>query len=313
MAYTLPYKKFGLSSTYSPFTNSYPITKNIDITMKLPDSQVFIDEPYIVLETGLIPEVTSFFNGNINFTIEKKDGQSIKLVPRVGTTEIGQSLFPEKNEIVWFDKQGIQGDYYIHSDYAGENIHIQGDFMVSALESKVFNELVSSTGNDITDLQNNLSNINTTLKRERLKIEIEEKTYTWAPSVYRSSVDMNVSNRFNAPSGTIGMLGHRINALSLSVSWDKRQFPYYPNTCNVKININGAQYIAQVQPTDQGTSISASFNNNSLFGGGNATYIDMSAYGGVNIAFIGQWRNNGSMSINTNFNITVWWLKQINY
>lgn len=307
MAYTLPYKKFGLSSTYSPFTNSYPITKNIDITMKLPDSQVFIDEPYIVLETGLIPEVTSFFNGNINFTIEKKDGQSIKLMPRVGTTEIGQSLFPEKNEIVWFDKQGIQGDYYIHSDYAGENIHIQGDFMVSALESKVFNELVSSTGNDITDLQNNLSNINTTLKRERLKIEIEEKTYTWTPSVYRSSVDMNVSNRFNAPSGTIGILGHRINALSLSVSWDKRYFPYYPNTCNVKININGVQYIAQVQPTSQGTSISASFNNNSLFGGGNATYIDMSAYGGVN------GRNNGSMSINTNFNITVWWLKQINY
>lgn len=307
MAYTLPYKKFGLSSTYSPFTNSYPITKNIDITMKLPDSQVFIDEPYIVLETGLIPEVTSFFNGNINFTIEKKDGQSIKLVPRVGTTEIGQSLFPEKNEIVWFDKQGIQGDYYIHSDYAGENIHIQGDFMVSALESKVFNELVSSTGNDITDLQNNLSNINTTLKRERLKIEIEEKTYTWAPSVYRSSVDMNVSNRFNAPSGTIGILGHRINALSLSVSWDKRYFPYYPNTCNVKININGVQYIAQVQPTPQETSISASFNNNSLFGGGNATYIDMSAYGGV------KGHNNGSMSINTNFNITVWWLKQINY
>lgn len=126
-------KIFSISSTYNPFRN------NIDLKMVSENFFIgcsnFINDSVISVETGLIPTPESFLTEVFTVNILDTNGNILqKLRQRIGET--GNNNYPKEDEIIWFDIEGMQGDYWINDVWENKILNISGYFEMTAITSK---------------------------------------------------------------------------------------------------------------------------------------------------------------------------------
>lgn len=133
------FSHFGRATTFNPFLNSQDLKSLADQWFYIPNQSAFTNSSTLLVSTGLITNEVAFLN-NFSAEIVNVNGTVIKsLTARLG--ELGNSKEPRDDEILWFDIEGMQGDYFVHNSYAGKILRINGKFECSAIVAEEMNSL----------------------------------------------------------------------------------------------------------------------------------------------------------------------------
>ena len=126
-------KIFSISSTYNPFRNNIDL-KNVSENFFIGSSN-FINDSIISVETGLIPTPESFLTETFVANILDTNGVILKkLKQRIG--EKGNNNYPKEDEVIWFDIEGMQGDYWVNDIWENKILSLSGYFEMTAITSK---------------------------------------------------------------------------------------------------------------------------------------------------------------------------------
>lgn len=138
--------KFGLMNTFNPYKNSLSLRNVSNQRFKIDNKATYADTNVICVTTGLIPNYEAFLGGGLTFNILDPNTQAVEAILQPKIVDLGSGIVPMVNEINWFDVVGMQGDFYVNSQWAGYILEVGGNI-----------ETCSITAEDINGINNNIS------------------------------------------------------------------------------------------------------------------------------------------------------------
>lgn len=147
-------KKFGRSNTYSPYANNQDLRTLSEQWFYVPNANSFANEPVTCVSAGLVTNSISFLGGDFNAKIVDFNGAELQvLTPMI--VNLGSKVFPQVNEIHWFDIAGMQGDYWVHEQWKGKILVLNGKFETTAVTADEINQFTGI----IAPFAGNINNI----------------------------------------------------------------------------------------------------------------------------------------------------------
>lgn len=165
---------FGVANTYDPFTNQSKLQKIEDLNFNIPELPPFDLAEFVAVSTGLLATSLSFLNYCEFSILDKNTGAKITdLKNNIG--EIGNtSFYPSENQILWFNRDGLRGTFYLNKAHAGRVLHIKsGMFSTTSITSGVLNDMFARTTGVpkyIEDINDSLNQLNKRLDKLNLSI-----------------------------------------------------------------------------------------------------------------------------------------------
>lgn len=170
--------KFGLMNTFNPYKNSLSLRNVSNQRFRIDNKATYADTNVIAVSTGLIPNYEAFLGGGITFNILNPNSQTVEAILQPKIVDLGSGIVPMANEIHWFDVVGMQGDFYVNSQWAGYILEIGGNIETCSITAEDINGMNSriktnadniiANNNKITNKVNAVENrFAGCLKRER--------------------------------------------------------------------------------------------------------------------------------------------------
>ena len=163
--------KFGLMNTFNPYKNSLSLRNVSNQRFRIDNQATYADTNVIAVSTGLIPNYEAFLSGGITFNILNPTSQTVEAILQPKIVDLGSGIVPMANEIHWFDVVGMQGDFYVNSQWAGYILEIGGNIetcSITAEDINGINSRIKTSADNITNKVNAVENrFAGCLKRER--------------------------------------------------------------------------------------------------------------------------------------------------
>lgn len=153
--------KFGLMNTFNPYKNSLSLRNVSNQRFRIDNKATYADTNVIAVSTGLIPNYEAFLGGGITFNILNPTSQTVEAILQPKIVDLGSGIVPMVNEIHWFDVVGMQGDFYVNSQWAGYILEIGGNIetcSITAEDINGMNSRIKTNADNITANNNNLTN-----------------------------------------------------------------------------------------------------------------------------------------------------------
>lgn len=153
--------KFGLMNTFNPYKNSLSLRNVSNQRFRIDNKATYADTNVIAVSTGLIPNYEAFLGGGITFNILNPTSQTVEAILQPKIVDLGSGIVPMVNEINWFDIVGMQGDFYVNSQWAGYILEIGGNIetcSITAEDINGMNSRIKTNADNITANNNNLTN-----------------------------------------------------------------------------------------------------------------------------------------------------------
>lgn len=153
--------KFGLMNTFNPYKNSLSLRNVSNQRFRIDNKATYADTNVIAVSTGLIPNYEAFLSGGITFNILNPTSQTVEAILQPKIVDLGSGIVPMVNEIHWFDVVGMQGDFYVNSQWAGYILEIGGNIetcSITAEDINGMNSRIKTNADNITANNNNLTN-----------------------------------------------------------------------------------------------------------------------------------------------------------
>lgn len=153
--------KFGLMNTFNPYKNSLSLRNVSNQRFRIDNKATYADTNVIAVSTGLIPNYEAFLSGGITFNILNPTSQTVEAILQPKIVDLGSGIVPMANEIHWFDVVGMQGDFYVNSQWAGYILEIGGNIetcSITAEDINGMNSRIKTNADNITANNNNLTN-----------------------------------------------------------------------------------------------------------------------------------------------------------
>ena len=153
--------KFGLMNTFNPYKNSLSLRNVSNQRFRIDNKATYADTNVIAVSTGLIPNYEAFLSGGITFNILNPTSQTVEAILQPKIVDLGSGIVPMANEINWFDVVGMQGDFYVNSQWAGYILEIGGNIetcSITAEDINGMNSRIKTNADNITANNNNLTN-----------------------------------------------------------------------------------------------------------------------------------------------------------
>lgn len=164
--------KFGLMNTFNPYKNSLSLRNVSNQRFRIDNKATYADTNVIAVSTGLIPNYEAFLGGGITFNILNPNTQIVEAILQPKIVDLGSGIIPMVNEIHWFDVVGMQGDFFVNSQWAGYILEVGGNIetcSITAEDINGINSKIKTNANNITknnnELTNNLNNLYNKVKR----------------------------------------------------------------------------------------------------------------------------------------------------
>lgn len=153
--------KFGLMNTFNPYKNSLSLRNVSNQRFRIDNKATYADTNVIAVSTGLIPNYEAFLSGGITFNILNPTSQTVEAILQPKIVDLGSGIVPMANEIHWFDVVGMQGDFYVNSQWAGYILEIGGNIetcSITAEDINGMNSRIKTNADNITANNNNITN-----------------------------------------------------------------------------------------------------------------------------------------------------------
>lgn len=144
--------KFGLMNTFNPYKNSLSLRNVSNQRFRIDNKATYADTNVVCVTTGLIPNYEAFLGGGITFNILNPNTQIVEAILQPKIVDLGSGIIPMVNEIHWFDVVGMQGDFYVNSQWAGYILEVGGNIETCSITA----EDINGINNDISYLKNRL-------------------------------------------------------------------------------------------------------------------------------------------------------------
>lgn len=163
--------KFGLMNTFNPYKNSLSLRNVSNQRFKIDNKATYADTNVIAVSTGLIPNYEAFLGGGITFNILNPTSQTVEAILQPKIVDLGSGIVPMVNEIHWFDVVGMQGDFYVNSQWAGYILEIGGNIETCSITAEDINGMNSKIKTNADNITNKVNAVEDRfagcLKRER--------------------------------------------------------------------------------------------------------------------------------------------------
>lgn len=147
---------YGIGDTLNIFDDSYTPIEITDVWYKIPALTNIQGEDWVIVNTGYV-QLSSQPLTDFDIEICETDGSSLQSLSMVIGTAGDVSTKPNETQIVWIDKQGFKGCYFINSKWLGKLLHIKrGKYITTTVSSLRLNEI--SGGYDMKPNTPNLTN-----------------------------------------------------------------------------------------------------------------------------------------------------------
>lgn len=147
---------YGIGDTLNIFDDSYTPIEITDVWYKIPALTNIQGEDWVIVNTGYV-QLSSQPLTDFDVEICETDGTSLQSLSMVIGTAGDVSTKPNETQIVWIDKQGFQGCYFLNSKWLGKLLHIKrGKYISTTVSSLRLNEIAG--GYDMKPNSPNLTN-----------------------------------------------------------------------------------------------------------------------------------------------------------
>lgn len=153
--------KFGLMTTFNPYKNSLSLRNVSNQRFRIDNKATYADTNVIAVSTGLIPNYEAFLSGGVTFNILNPTSQRVEAILQPKIVDLGSGIVPMVNEIHWFDVVGMQGDFYVNSQWAGYILEIGGNIetcSITAEDINGMNSRIKTNANNIIANNKNITN-----------------------------------------------------------------------------------------------------------------------------------------------------------
>lgn len=131
-----PIQLIGLNDVYNPFTKEY-VPYLVEGAKYLIPSQVNIQgQEWVAVNTSYI-QLANTLSTEYEIEILDTDESSILQTLTLIENAVGNDIKPNRDQCMWFNQNGLAGNYYIHSDWLGKILHIKRGLYVGTAVSSV--------------------------------------------------------------------------------------------------------------------------------------------------------------------------------
>lgn len=183
------YIHFGRSNTFNPFSNSKDLKLLNERCFNIASQSSFANTNAICVPTGLVSDGNSFLSSDFIAEVLETNGTRLAyLIPKLAS--VGANVYPGEFDILWFDVEGIQSDYWINSKWAGKILRLSGKFETSAIIVDEMNSIHTNIENVPNTIKLNPPPVGATYTQWNINAtapHVKWRGTTWSCSIDKTS------------------------------------------------------------------------------------------------------------------------------